>query len=348
MLPTDRPALVLAPMQDITDLPFMRVMEHFGGPDLYVTEYFRVHRDSRLDPYILSSITENPSDKPILAQLIGQDLAALQRNARELQNHPIAGIDLNLGCPAPVVCKKDAGGGLLRLPEKTERILGTLREACDQVPFTVKTRLGFHHHDEINALLGIFRKFDLDLLTIHGRTVQERYQTPIHPEKIRLAVETMPCPVIANGNVVNIPTGQALLAQSGAAGLMVGRGAIRHPWIFSQLRAALSGQKIPAPTSRDLLHYIELLYEETARERQDFVAEKHVQKMKKYLIFIAQGHPQAFEHEVRRAQSPADFFAICRRHLDHATPLPAFPPENSRLFCGFQELLTSADSSPTT
>ena len=81
-LPANRPLLVLAPMQDVTDLPFMRVMERFGGPDVYVTEYFRVYENSRLKAYILRSIDENPTGKPVFAQMIGQDLPALVRSAR--------------------------------------------------------------------------------------------------------------------------------------------------------------------------------------------------------------------------------------------------------------------------
>ena len=112
-LPTDRPALVLAPMQDVTDLPFMRVIARRGAPDWFVTEYFRVHPDSCLNRYILRSIAENATGRPVFAQMIGRDLPSLVRTADELAKYPIAGIDLNLGCPAPIVCRKDAGGGFV-------------------------------------------------------------------------------------------------------------------------------------------------------------------------------------------------------------------------------------------
>ena len=115
-------------MQDVTDLAFMRTMHQFGGPDIYVTEYFRVHPDSKLSPYILRSITENPTGRPIFSQLIGQDIPSLVRTAKQLLEYEVAGIDLNLGCPAPVVCRKDAGGGLLRNPLKIGQILTALRE----------------------------------------------------------------------------------------------------------------------------------------------------------------------------------------------------------------------------
>ncbi|MGJ8695692.1 MAG: tRNA dihydrouridine synthase [Verrucomicrobiaceae bacterium] len=345
LLPKDRPALFLAPMQDVTDLPFIRVMAAMGGADVYVTEYFRVYENSRLDPYILRSITENPTGQPIIAQMIGQHPGALVHIINELKKHPVAGIDLNLGCPAPVVCRKDAGGGLLRNPDKIDHLLGTLRAACGDTPFTVKTRVGYESPDEFDTLLSVFKKHDIALLTIHGRTVKERYQTPVHPEKIRQAAAELPCPVIANGNVVNLATGLTYLQETNAAGLMIGRGAIRHPWLFSQLRASFLGQKIPQVTGRMILEYITLLYQETAREHTDFIESKHVQKMKRYLVYIVQGHTPDFEHAIRRVKTPDEFFSTCHTFLDHHDPAPDLPPENSKLFCGFSQFLPSTKPS---
>lgn len=326
-------------MQDVTDLPFMRVIAALGGPDVYVTEYFRVHVHSNLDPYILRSITENPTGRPVIAQMIGKDADELVRTVHDLKRHPVAGIDLNLGCPAPVVYRKDAGGGLLRDPDHIDHLLGVLREACGDLPFTVKTRIGFHTPDEFDGLLAIFKKHAIDLLTIHGRTVKERYQSPVHPEMIRHAVNDLPCPVIANGNVVNLTTGLAYLRKTRAAGLMIGRGAIRQPWIFSQLRASLEGQSPIEVTGRMILNYITMLYDEIAREAPGFVEGKHVQRMKKYLVYIVQGHPPEFEHGIRRVKTSEEFFAVCGLHLDHDDPTPDLPSESSKLFCGFSQFL---------
>ena len=343
-LPPDRPLLALAPMQDVTDLPFMRVMERFGGPDVYVTEYFRVYEHSRLKAYILRSIDENPTGKPVFAQMIGQDIPSLLRSARELEQHPVAGIDLNLGCPAPVVCRKDAGGGLLRNPAKVDRILGELRQAIAG-RFTVKTRVGYDSPEEFEGLLEVFQRHPIDALAIHGRTVRERYQSPVHPECIRRAVESLSCPVIANGNVVDVDTGQAVRAQTGAAGLMLGRGAIRNPWLFDQLRASFGDAPLPLPTGRDLLSYIEQLWEETAREQTKvYRGDRQVHKMKRYLAYITQGLDPGFDHEILRASEESAFFRICRRYLSHNDPLPSLPPESSRRFCGFSELLSGTGS----
>ncbi|MEN8784354.1 MAG: tRNA-dihydrouridine synthase family protein [Akkermansiaceae bacterium] len=339
MLPTDRPALFLAPMQDVTDLPFLRTIASFGGADLYVTEYFRVHIHSRLDPYILRSITENPTERPIIAQMIGQDVTELTRTVADLKNYSIAGIDLNLGCPAPVVYRKNAGGGLLRHPSQVHEILGRLREACGNTPFTVKTRVGFESEEEFDQLLEIFKSHEINLLTIHGRTVKERYQTPVHDDRVAQAVQTLNCPVIANGNVVNCQTGLAYLRSTGAAGLMIGRGAIRNPWIFEQIRCATLNREIPQVTGRMILEYITKLYDETAREIPDFIENRHVQKMKKYLVYITQGHDANFEHHIRRVKNKTEFFATCATFLDHNDSAPDLPFENSRLFCGFSQFL---------
>src|SRR5579859_4338990 len=123
LLSSAEPILALAPMQDVTDLPFLKLMARYGGADIYYTEYFRVHGTSHLEKWILDSIIKNPTGRPVIAQMIGNDIPSLVRAAKELQNYPVAGIDLNLGCPAPIVYRKCAGGGLLREPKRVDAIL---------------------------------------------------------------------------------------------------------------------------------------------------------------------------------------------------------------------------------
>src|SRR5947208_2153163 len=151
--------------------------------------------------------------------MIGKDIPSLVRTAQELQHYPIVGVDLNLGCPAPVVYRKCAGGGLLREPARVDAILGALRDAIS-IKFTVKTRLGFDAVDGFDELLSIFARHDLDLLTVHGRTVAEMYRPEVHYNWITSAVRAMPCPVLANGNVSSAERAGAILAQTGARGLM--------------------------------------------------------------------------------------------------------------------------------
>jgi tRNA-dihydrouridine synthase C len=340
LLPHDRPALVLAPMQSVTDLPFMRVIARRGGPDWFVTEFFRVHPASKPDRYILRSIRENTTGIPIFAQIIGSDADAMVKEAKILLRENIAGIDLNLGCPSPTVCGKSAGGGLLRHPNEIDRMIALLRDAIP-TRFTVKTRVGYADEGEFGKLLEIFRKHAIDGLTIHGRTVADRYQTPVRPHCVAAAVSALTCPVIANGNVVNATAGIRYQALTGASGLMIGRGAIRNPWIFDQLRAKYLGGGTPQPRAQDLLAYIEELYAELARESKEYHEHHHIQRMKKTMLYIVQGLGDEFEQAMRRMRTEEEFFHLCRSSLDHDAPIPDVPPEQSKLFCGFTELLTS-------
>src|ERR1041385_5083738 len=108
------PVLALAPMQDVTDLPFWRLMTAYGGADVYFTEYFRVHATSNIEKNIGQSITENPTRRPRVPQMIGTDIPSLVPTGRELEEYPIAAVDQNLGCSLIVVYPKWAGGGPLR------------------------------------------------------------------------------------------------------------------------------------------------------------------------------------------------------------------------------------------
>ena len=321
---TGRPVLSLAPMQDITDLPFWRLMSKYGGADLYFTEFFRVTPHYVPEKNILRSITENPTGRPAIAQIIGNDLEAMARTARALERHPVAAVDLNLGCPAPVVYRKCAGGGLLRDLPRVDALLGVLRGAV-QGAFTVKTRLGFEDAREFDALLQVFAKHRLDLLTVHGRTVAEKYGPHVHLDRIAQAVRSLPFPVQANGNVISAASAVDTLQQTGAAGLMIGRGAIRNPWIFSQIRDRLAGRPVSLPTGRQVLDYISDLYDAVCTPG---VPEKaQVQKMKKYMNFLGEGLEtrEAFLHDIRRCSTRDEFFTICSRHLDHGREMPLQP-----------------------
>src|SRR5437870_793167 len=280
MLAGNEPILALAPMQDVTDLPFLDLMTRFGGADVYFTEYFRVHETSNLDKQILRSITENPTGRPVIAQMIGNDVPSLVRTARELQQYGIAAVDLNLGCPAPVVYRKCAGGGLLREPARVDGILGALRAAV-KTRFTVKTRIGFDSPEVFEELLPIFAKHSLDLLTVHGRTVKEMYGPEVHYEYIARAVAEMSCPVLANGNVSSAQNAHEILGLTGARGLMIGRGAIRNPWLLHQIRQLQRGATLFMPRGLDVLAFVRALYDAVCSPEVSENAQ--VQKMKKYM-----------------------------------------------------------------
>jgi tRNA-dihydrouridine synthase B len=320
MLAASGPILALAPMQDVTDLSFWKLISTYGGADVYITEYFRVHATSTLDRHILESITRNPTGRPVIAQMIGNDIPSLVRTARELQQHPIVAVDLNLGCPAPVVYRKCAGGGLLREPQRVDAILGALRDAVS-LRFTVKTRIGFDSPSVFDQLLPIFAKHSLDLLTVHGRTVREMYGPEVHYDYIARAAAELPCPVLANGNVDSAQSAARILRMTRARGLMIGRGAIRNPWIFDQIRQLQRGESLSLPRGQDVLAYVGALYEAAC---SPVVPENaQVQRMKKHMNFLGAGvEPTGqFLHHIRRAATKADFFRVCAEFLNHNQPM---------------------------
>jgi nifR3 family TIM-barrel protein len=324
MLVGAAPMLALAPMQGVTDLPFLKLIAGYGGADVYVTEYFRVYATSRLDKHILKSVTENPTGRPVIAQMIGNDIPSLVRTARELQQYPVAAVDLNLGCPAPVVYRKGAGGGLLREPKRVDAILGALRDAV-QTRFTVKTRIGFDSAEVFPELLPIFAKHSLDLLTVHARTVKEMYRTEVHYEFIARAVAALPYPVLANGNVYSAQKAAEVLKSTGARGLMIGRGVIRNPWLFRQIREHQRGEALFMPHGVDVLAYVRALYEAVCSPAARESAQ--VQKMKKYMNYLGVGvEPTGqFLHQIRRVTTTADLFNVCEEYLNHDRPMPLEP-----------------------
>jgi tRNA-dihydrouridine synthase B len=311
----------LAPMQDITDVLFMQVVSDYGSPDYFFTEYFRVYDHSSLDPHILRSITENATGRPVFAQLIGENISDLLRTVKALSHYPIAGIDLNMGCPAPRVYRKNVGGGLLRDPEKIHQILGTLRQNIEGL-FTVKMRIGFEDAANFDRILDLINLHNIDLLSLHGRTVKESYHGAIHYDLIAQAARQVNCPVLANGNVSSAASAVATLEQTGAAGVMIGRAAIRNPWIFKQVQQHLSGQPISVVTLGQVRTYIDKL--NNTVEVASIPERSRVNYLKKYLNFIGQGvDPEGkFLFEMRRAKTEAELFGICDRYLLSAPDQP--------------------------
>ena len=326
----------LAPMQDVTDLFFMSVIDHYGSPDYFFTEYFRVYDNSGLDKKTLRSITENSTDRPIFAQLIGENIPNLVRVAQALSHYPIAGIDLNMGCPAPRIYRKNVGGGLLRDPEKVYRILSELREAVSG-RLTVKMRIGFDDTANFDRILDLINQCDIDLLSLHGRTVKEMYHSAVHYDLIAHAVQRVNCPVLANGNVTSAASALTVLSKTKAAGVMVGRAAIRNPWIFKQIRQALSGQIVSVVTLAEVHDYIERLRQTTTA--QTVPERARVSYLKLYLNYIAQGVDAAgaFQREMRLARAETDLREVCDRHLlsapDHAFASEPYPGVVARPNC---------------
>ncbi len=284
-------------MQDVTDLAFMRTLARVRSlPEVFVTPYFRSTTTTcALGEANLRCIRENETGVPIRAQLAGSDAAALVRDALALMREPIAGIDLNAGCPSPLVNRHGAGAGLLREPENFSRILQALREALPVGHFSVKCRPGWADVAEFPALLGRIAAASPDLVTVHARTRQGLYNpAALRPEVEAIAVATLPCPVLVNGDVESVEQARQRVAASGAGGIMVGRGAVRNPYLFRQLRGGA------APTEEEMKNYYAILIEETGRILTRRSEKGHCNRMKKYLAFCYPDFSEEQQYHLRR------------------------------------------------
>jgi tRNA-dihydrouridine synthase len=151
------------------------------------------------------------------------------------------------------------------------------------------------------------------------------YRSEVRYDLIARAVSELPCPVLANGNVHSAHKALEVLERTGARGLMIGRGAIRNPWIFEQIRQVQRGESPSLPSGRDVLHYVRELYEalrpEVTHERAQ------VTRLKKHMNYLGLGVDPAgaFLYEIRRVTSEAEFFRVCATHLDHGQPMPLEP-----------------------
>ena len=146
--------------------------------------------------------------------------------------------------------------------------------------------------------------------------------------------------------MVNVATGKAYHAQTGAAGLMVGRGAIRSPWLFQQLKDSYEGRPIVTPTRKDLHGYVTALYHAVAEneKRKTYVEGSHVNRMKKYMAYISQGIDAEFEYQIRRVKTEADFFAACDNFMLDERKLPE-KVDDYQLVNGFLSLIFTEESS---
>lgn len=318
---------VLAPMQDVTTTGFFRVVARRGPPDWFVTEYLRVHETSTPERHIVESIERHGTGRPVFAQLIGEDIAHILRTIRWLVARlPVAGIDLNLGCPAPKVYRKNVGGGLLRDPAKVDEILRAMRAEIPGL-FTVKMRLGFDSPAALAPVADSVARHRVDLLTVHGRTVKGLYWSEVDYAAIGSAVRRVPCPVIANGDVWSAAKADRIVAETGAWGAMMGRHAIRNPWIFRQWRDRQLGLPAHRPTLADVRAYVDDLAAECCEA--DAPDDRRASRLKKFLNFVGLAvDPEGrFLHEMRRSEGMAELMACCDRHLLGSRADQSYPEE---------------------
>jgi len=305
--PDRRLKLALAPMQDVTDLAFMRTLARLGSlPDVFVTPYFRSTRTTcAMGEENLRCILENETGVPIIAQLAGSEAFALCRDAEALLRLPVAGINLNAGCPSPLVNRHGAGAGLLRDFARFREVLRGLRKVVPLGQFSVKCRLAWESLADFPDILDVLCATEPDAVIFHMRTRKELYGSTLHWELLPQAVECLPCPVWGNGDITTAEGALQRWFCCEMGGLMIGRGAVRNPYIFRQLHGG------PVPTAEEMCFYYTVLAEETWRILHTKRTEAgHCNRMKKYLAFCYPDFSPETEYALRRCTRVGDMLRL--------------------------------------
>ena len=324
---TEKPALVLAPMEGVTDAPMRAMLTERGGFSFCVSEFLRISQEVPPAHTFLDYIPElgencvTPTGTPIQVQLLGGDPEKLALSALRACELGAKAIDLNFGCPAPTVNRHDGGASLLRYPHRIKNIVAAVRGAVPrEFPVSAKLRLGWESMDDIflnaeQAILG-----GAAWLTIHARTKMQGYVPPAHWKYIGEVRRWSSVPIVANGEIWTLEDFLRCQEETGCKHFMIGRGALGDPAlpheIARQLGIMTPGVSESYPFGRSSKAWEPIL--SRFSEITEPVAHGNhytARRIKQWLKFACMKEPLPWFEELKRGQNLEEVLSILRRDI---------------------------------